>query len=156
MNRKRLLIACLSVGLIASFDHWTKTLILANRAHLPLHLSSFFSLVFAQNRGVSFGFLKAGSPTQVFLLGILASTISLFVLKWYLEARGPWLSLGLLLILGGAVGNLMDRFLWGAVIDFLDFHLYSYSFPTFNVADVCISCGVGVVFLTQLMEKSSK
>jgi signal peptidase II len=59
------------------------------------------------------------------------------------------------MILAGGLGNLLDRFLWGGVIDFLDFYIGIWHFPSFNIADVCITCGAGLVFLDQIMEKSS-
>jgi signal peptidase II len=107
-------------------------------------IPGFFNLVLVKNRGMAFGiFSQARSGFYYFFL--LATTIGvtgviLFFFFWIKEAQ-IWLTIGLSLILGGAVGNLVDRIRLGYVIDFLDFFVKDYHWPAFNVADSAVTIG---------------
>ena len=104
----------------------------------------FFSLVHAQNRGAAFS-MFANSPGEGRVTGlIVASVLGIVVAAVLLWKSGPALtatSVGLSLVLGGAMGNLWDRLVYGHVTDFLDFHLGRYEWPAFNVADSAITVG---------------
>lgn len=107
-------------------------------------VKGFFNLVYVRNRGIAFGLMNdTGSAFQTyFLLG--ASLLAIFFLFWWFKRLGDGgggLALCLSLVLGGAVGNLIDRFRLGEVIDFVDIHLGSYHWPAFNVADSAITVG---------------
>ncbi len=156
MKLKSLFTLGFVVGPLVALDHWTKMLILSHKSLLPYRVTPFLSLVYTRNRGVSFGIFPAHTSMHVFLLGLLAGVLSFALLIWYLRTKETWLRLGLLLILGGALGNLLDRILWGSVIDFVDFHWFTWHFPAFNFADSCITCGTGLVLWTQFMENSRK
>ncbi|MDD9912872.1 MAG: signal peptidase II [Alphaproteobacteria bacterium] len=152
----------------ATVDILTKLLVLAKISSLPIAvIPSFFTLTFAWNRGVSFSFLAdAETPLNIFGLIIPAEAwlpalwstvavvaIGLFV--WWLgkeEKILPQVAIGL--IIGGAVGNLIDRLVHGAVVDFLLFYWDNWYFPAFNMADTWISCGVGLLFLDALRQNS--
>ena len=115
-----------------------------------------FNLSYVLNPGAAFGIMASKSPAfrSPFFVGVSVLAIGLIVYYYHRhlrdETRLPGAALGL--ILGGAVGNLIDRLRVGMVIDFLDFYFASYHWPAFNVADAAISCGVGLMLLRMLQE----
>jgi len=130
-------------------DQWTKALI---EIHLPLHTyqpvaPGLFGLTHVRNAGVAFG-LFSGRNTSVTLsaLGILA-LILVAVYFALARTRDRWRMTALSLVMGGAVGNLTDRLASGAVTDFLDFHVGSHHWPSFNVADSAITVGIVLLAL---------
>ncbi|MBI5121167.1 MAG: signal peptidase II [Rhodospirillales bacterium] len=104
-------------------------------------LGPFLDIVMAWNRGVSFGMFNQESPWNAPVLSLLALAISAFLLKWLWKSEGKFIPLAIGLIVGGALGNVIDRIRFGAVADFLYFHIDSYYWPAFNVADSGISVG---------------
>ena len=122
---------------------------------IPL-IPDFFDISYVLNPGAAFGILASRSSAfrSPFFVGVSVLAIGLIVYYYhrYLHepAHLPPAALGL--ILGGAVGNLIDRLRVGMVIDFLDFHLSGYHWPAFNVADAAISIGVGLMLLRMLHE----
>ena len=104
-------------------------------------LGPFLDIVMAWNRGVSFGMFNQESAWNAPLLSLLALGISAFLLKWLWKSDGKFIPLAIGLIVGGALGNVIDRIRFGAVADFLYFHIDNYYFPAFNVADSGISVG---------------
>lgn len=118
-------------------------------------IAGFFSLTHVENRGVAFGFLSflgdAGPPAL-----IAAGAVALIVVGLYFRQtpnQQTLLLVALALILGGAVGNLVDRAAHGSVTDFLDVYFRSYHWYTFNVADSAISVGIGLMLLDLLRER---
>ncbi len=146
--------------LVLLLDQGTKSLV---RHHISLHESipvvpGFFRLTHVQNRGAAFG-LFADSPSQwkVGLL-VLFSLLALLVVSRLLWKNSHSLSatgFALALIMGGAVGNLWDRLRDGFVVDYLDFHLGSYHWPAFNVADSAIVVGALILIAEILFSRSS-
>lgn len=112
-------------------------------------LTPFLNIIFTWNKGISFGLLRAGSPFAAWGLIALAVGIGLFVFYhlWHSTQRYQVISYGL--ILGGAVGNIIDRSTYGAVIDFIDFHIFGYHWYIFNIADCAIV--IGAVLLVVYM-----
>lgn len=105
-----------------------------------------FSLAF--NRGAAFSFLSDASGWQnIFFIG-LTSVFLIWLVRWLLRATTAGESIALALIIGGAMGNGLDRCHYGFVVDFIDVHLGVYHWPTFNVADSAICIGVGLLMLT--------
>lgn len=102
-------------------------------------VTSFFSLTMVWNSGISFGLMAGGGWGVLTISSLL---ISLFFFVWMLRTRVLWEILSLGLIIGGALGNVIDRVRFGAVVDFLDFYVGQWHFPAFNVADSAISVGV--------------
>lgn len=102
-----------------------------------------FKLVMVWNYGVSFGMFSNGDDAsrRWILIGI-AAIITLFMLIWLWKSRDRVLSLGLGLVIGGAIGNVVDRLRWGAVADFFYFHYEEWYWPAFNIADSAIFIGV--------------
>lgn len=149
-------------ALVFVLDRVSKHWILGLReiGGLPVEVTPFFNLVFTWNRGITFGLFNNpdGPDYSRWVLVVITAGISLALLVWLLRASGRLLVLGLGLVIGGAVGNLVDRILYGAVADFLDFHLLGYHWYAFNVADAAIVCGVGLLLLDSLMtpQKANK
>ncbi|TCV88960.1 signal peptidase II [Sulfurirhabdus autotrophica] len=109
-------------------------------------ITSFFNLVLAYNTGAAFSFLaNAGGWQKVFFAGIavVASVVMFYLLHKHYQER--LFSFAISLILGGAVGNLIDRVVLGHVVDFLDFYAAGYHFPAFNVADSAITVGAALL-----------
>ena len=114
---------------------------------IQIELTSFFNLVLTYNRGVSFGMFSNGTDTGKWLLIGVALVILSFLFRWLFQSNRLFIVIALGLIIGGAIGNVIDRVLVGAVVDFLDFHAFGYHWPAFNVADTAIFIGaIGLVF----------
>lgn len=113
----------------------------------PYAVFPFFNLSLQYNAGTAFGALHTASGWQIFLLSGIAIIVSLVLILWLRKVpRNDWMmALGLSLILGGALGNLVDRIRFRYVIDFFDFHIGAWHFATFNIADAAIT--IGAVFL---------
>ena len=136
-------------ALVAALDQLSKWIIVAHVMNPPVQIevTSFFNLVLAHNRGVSFGMFAAGSELGKWILVGLELMISGFLVRWLFQSSSPFSIIALGLILGGAVGNVIDRVLIGAVVDFLDFHAFGTHWPAFNVADTTIFLGAaGLIF----------
>lgn len=114
-----------------------------------------FDLVMAWNRGVSFGVLNNDGRWNAVLLSVLSIAISIGLLLWMRKAQSKLVLLALGGIIGGALGNVVDRIRWGAVADFLDVHVMGYHWPAFNLADSAISVGAVLLVLDALFTKSS-
>lgn len=118
----------------------------------------FFNLRMAWNPGISFSMFSSGEPTTIALLVTMQLCIVALMLWWLRHAVTLSMKIGIGLIVGGAIGNIIDRINYGMVADFLDFHAAGYHFPTFNLADTFISVGVGFwlldAFLTRDQDKT--
>lgn len=144
LKRAGYVLISLSVLLL---DQLTKAAI---EARIPLHTSvtivdGFFDLTHVKNRGAAFGlFASIESPFRALLLNAVAFLVFVGILVYAFRSSpgSTRLQVGLALILGGAVGNLMDRVRLGSVTDFLDFSIGAYRWPAFNVADSAITIGV--------------
>ena len=133
-------------------DRWTKVLI-QKRFDLNESISlidGFFNITYVRNTGVAFGiFSSISSPAKSLLLSIFTACAAVVVVTY--SVRSPvdnrLLQIALSLILGGALGNLYDRLAYVYVVDFLEFYLGSYHWPSFNIADSAISTGVALLAL---------
>lgn len=144
-------------GAVIVLDQFTKALIVA-----ALHpgdaaaVTSFFNIVFVFNAGASFSFLADAGGWQRWFFVVLALAISVWLVFMIRQHAGERLLAGALsLILGGALGNVIDRLRFGAVVDFLDFYWAGAHFPAFNVADSAISVGVALMLLHQFIHKET-
>jgi len=117
-------------------------------------LPGFFDFTLAWNRGVSFSLFSSSSQIMPLVLSCIAIVIIFGLLWWLTKVDNLIMGCGLGLILGGAVGNLIDRLRFGAVVDFLDFYLAGYHWPTFNIADCAVIVGVGLILLDSWMSRS--
>ena len=149
MNRVHYLALAIAVIIL---DIWTKALVLAR---IELHeavpiIPNFFQLVHVRNPGAAFGIgANAGSRLVPLLLNAGAIAVFCVVVVYALRSAvtDRVLQTGLHLILGGAVGNLLDRFRFGYVVDFLDVYIGNHHWPAFNVADSAICVGIALLFL---------
>jgi signal peptidase II len=105
------------------------------------------------NRGMSFGLFNTGDPVVPWILGAIAIAVAIGLVWWLARARHWLVIAGLGLVLGGAIGNLIDRVLYGAVVDFVLLHAGSWHFPAFNVADSAITLGVVALLWDSLFNK---
>jgi signal peptidase II len=134
-------------------DQFTKVLILgAYRLGDSTTITSFFNIVRAHNTGAAFSFLAAASGWQRWLFTGIGVAATLFIL-WLLRTHSAQklFAFALACILGGAVGNVVDRVLHGYVVDFLQFHWAGWYFPAFNVADSAITIGAVCLILDELL-----
>jgi len=118
---------------------WIVDVVMQPPKFIPV--TDFFNLVLAYNRGVSFGMLNMQSEIGPWILAAVSLAITFGLLVWMWRANKKLTVVALSLIIGGAVGNVIDRLIYGAVVDFLDFHLAGYHWPAFNFADTAITCG---------------
>lgn len=117
-----------------------------------IELLPFFNLTWAQNYGVSMGFLTASTDFQRWALVCLTGLIGIAVLVWMWREKAKWDIVALSLVLGGAMGNILDRARLGYVADFADLHIGEFRpFLIFNVADACISIGVVILLARALL-----
>ena len=119
-------------------------------------VTPFFNLVLGHNRGISFGFFDGNSPLNQWLLSFVALTITAALVIWLARTDKPWVAVALGLIIGGAIGNVIDRLTGGAVVDFLDFHWGAHHWPAFNVADTGITMGAAALILESLFAIDAK
>ena len=120
-----------------------------------IELLPFFDLVMAWNRGVSFGIFNNGGQWNAVILSVLSVAVCVGLVIWMRKAEKPYLALALGSIVGGALGNVIDRVRWGAVADFLDVHVAGYHWPAFNLADSAITIGAAVLVLDSLFARSN-
>ena len=139
--------------LVVIIDQFTKVLVTGfYQLGDSSHISSFFNLVRAHNSGAAFSFLAGASGWQRWffsVLGLAAAVVIVWLLKSH--AGQKLFAFALALILGGAIGNVIDRVLYGYVVDFLDFHWRNWHFPAFNVADSAITVGAACLILDELL-----
>lgn len=138
--------------------------------HPPVELTSWLNLILAHNTGAAFSFLGDAGGWQRWFFVALSSVVSIILVVWIVRSQiSIWLSCALALILGGAVGNLIDRTCFGYVVDFIDFHIdslpwpllkfsfntwdfeklyiHNWHFATFNIADAAISVGAVLMLI---------
>lgn len=145
-------ILLLIATLVVAVDQLTKGLIvrcLKLHEALPV-VPNFFDLVYVRNKGAAFGILANTEYRVPFF--IITTSVAVVFLVWFYRQYRPDQVLGrcaVSLVLGGAIGNLIDRVRFGEVVDFLDVHWYQYHWPAFNVADSAICVGVGMLLLAQ-------
>lgn len=131
-------------------DQWSKIAVSdALALYQSVQILPFFSLTYVQNTGAAFSFLSEAGGWQRWFFAALSTIISLVLVVWLakLEQKQTLLAVAIALVLGGAVGNLCDRLLYGFVIDFLDVYYQQYHWPAFNVADTAISLGAALLLL---------
>jgi signal peptidase II len=148
-------ITCIAVSaLIVALDQLTKWAILT---WVPLYdkiaLNSFINITHQQNRGAAFSFLADASGWQRWFFTALAVAVSLAIVVWLWRIRRDRLlvlSSGLSLVLGGAIGNVIDRVRFGYVVDFIQVLIAGWPFPSFNVADSAITVGATLLIIDAL------
>jgi signal peptidase II len=146
---------------VVCLDQVSKIIVLKNlRIHesVPV-IKGFFNWVHVRNRGMAFGFLNRPNMDFGFWILISATVLAIVLLLfWFyrMKDESRWTTLGLSLILGGALGNLIDRVRVHEVIDFVDIYVGSYHWPAFNVADAAITVGAFMVGLSLFLAGPAK
>jgi len=159
MKRKYWVLLIFCVGILL-LDQWTKSLVVEK---LPLYqrvevIQGFFNLTHVRNTGGAFGIFggeKGGVGSMLFVVVSLIAIGAIIFLFIKIREDEKVLALSFSLVLSGAIGNLIDRLRYGEVVDFLDFHLSTYHWPAFNVADSAICIGIGLLAL-QLLKRDHK
>jgi signal peptidase II len=139
-------------AVVVLLDQWTKHLVQQTLTYGgSIRVTPFFDLVLVLNPGAAFSFLSSAAGWQrgLFIaLALAASALIVYLLRKHVADR--LFCFALSLILGGALGNVIDRIMLGAVVDFLHFHLAQNSFPAFNLADSAITCGAALLIWDSL------
>lgn len=152
---RRLALVSICVILLDQITKWLIVRYLPLHAHITV-IDHFFNITHILNPGGAFGFFAEQSPgIRKFIFLFLSSGVALFVLWLYRKTAEShiFLSYGLALIFGGAIGNLVDRFRFGKVVDFLDFYAGTLHWPAFNIADSAITIGMGVLIYHVVFNK---
>lgn len=142
--------------IVITIDLLTKYWVVQNfQLYESISILPIFNLTYARNYGAAFSFLADHSGWQTYFFLGLAVVISfgLMVMLWRNQAVKKLENSAYALIIGGAIGNAIDRAYHGYVVDFLDFYWDIYHYPTFNVADIAIVCGAGLMILDSLFNK---
>lgn len=146
-------------GGVVVLDQITKQLAEATlNYNEPLVLLPVFNLTLRYNTGAAFSFLADEGGWQRWFFIVLALAVSVFLVFWLrrLPRAVVWEALGIALILGGAIGNVIDRLLFGHVIDFIEVHYQHWYWPAFNVADSAITVGVTLLILDSLLNRATR
>jgi len=141
-------------ALVIALDWYSKLRISeALELYRPREIFSWLNITLAHNYGAAFSFLSDAGGWQRWFFVVLATVVSVVLLVWLLRLpRREWRTgLGLALVLGGAIGNLLDRVQLGYVVDFIDVHFGGWHYPAFNVADSAITCGVVLLLVDALV-----
>ena len=145
--------------IVLIIDQWTKQFAIVHLSYLqPVTVTPFFNFMLSFNKGAAFSILEFAAGWQRWFFILIAVLMSVIILAWLgrISKKRYRLALGLSLILGGAFGNLWDRFHLGYVVDFIDWHVKSWHWPIFNVADMAISIGVFLIILDLYFEKKRR
>ncbi len=153
---KKCFTSVLIISLIIIADQYSKLYLISylkTRPSYIIEVTSFFDIVYAWNYGASFGLFKQYYQYSNYAFIALNSLIVSLLLGLIIRARSGFEYIPFSLIVGGALGNIIDRVMHGAVFDFLYFHYNNYHFPVFNIADSFISIGAGLYFLEYYLSK---
>lgn len=146
--------AAIIVTVLISLDQLTKGLVerFLDSGEALVIIPNFFQIRMSQNTGAAWGFLS-DAAWGIHILSLLSLVMSIVIMYWLKRTEDKKGRVVLSLILAGSLGNLIDRIRIGAVTDFLMFNFGSYYFPSFNVADMCITIGAGLLILFAIMHK---
>lgn len=165
LERKNLFLLGVIIALVvATLDLYTKNLVFSfldeiyisqNLPNPELQITSFFNLAKVWNRGISFGMFNHLESGKYIILSVNI-TILLVLFYWLYNNKSLYLTWAIGLIIGGAMGNIIDRINNSAVADFLDFYIGKYHWPAFNLADSCVFVGVVLLLLENFFVKKNK
>ena len=137
-------------GFVLILDQVTKWV--ADRSlelHVQVPVMPSFNFTLVYNTGAAFSFLSGAGGWQRWFFSLLAILICIVIVIWLkrLNAHEKWMAVGLSLVLGGALGNLIDRLLYGYVVDFIQWYYKGFYWPTFNIADSAITVGATILVI---------
>ena len=115
--------------------------------------NEYFNLVLIWNNGISFGLFNNDNKINALVISLIAAVIIIFLIRLLSKSDTKKNSIGLGMIIGGAIGNVIDRNIHGAVMDFLDAHINAYHWPAFNVADSAITVGALILVVDSLFSQ---
>ena len=158
---KRFVFLLLVAGMVVFTDQMCKALMLAHLSPVyPVKvIDGFFSLTLVLNSGVAFGIFSRLAASWKITVLLFFSVITVFLLLWYYfsdAGLSRMMTLALCLVIGGAIGNIIDRFRFGKVVDFLDFYWRSYHWPAFNLADSAITIGVVLMLISSFSQRKDR
>ncbi len=145
--------------LLVVLDLWTKQIATQSLTlYRPVELTQWLNMTLAHNYGAAFSFLSDAGGWQRWLFTVLAAVVTLVLLVWLirLPTSEKLTGAALGLIIGGAVGNLIDRIINGYVVDFIDVYYRDWHWPAFNLADSAITCGVIILLIDGLLLSSAR
>ncbi|MDI9637194.1 signal peptidase II [Kamptonema cortianum] len=155
--KSRLLLPLFVVAIVVLLDQLSKTWILHEfeTPETVWHIFPFLNIVLTWNKGIGFGFLKANEVWQMAALITLAAGICAVLGVWISKTTDKFQIVYLSMIIGGAIGNIIDRLRFGAVVDFIFVPVYilGYRFPAFNIADSAITVGVCLLLIESYVRK---
>jgi signal peptidase II len=140
-------------------DQLTKMMVLGSlKLYESIEITSFFSLTHVHNYGAAFSFLADEDGWQQYFLVSISVIASIAIILWMSKTstKQPYKLIALSLILSGAIGNLIDRAVFGFVIDFINLHYQDFYWPVFNVADTAITLGVILLLLVDFKQDKAK
>ena len=146
-------------AIVIGLDQYTKVVATAELQYrVPVEITSWFDLMLAHNTGAAFSFLASAGGWQRWFLAGVAVAVSLFVAVWLtrLKPSEQVLGIALGLVLGGGLGNLIDRISLGYVVDFISWHYNDWYWPAFNIADSAIFIGAELLIIDMLFSKESE
>jgi len=156
---KKIINYSLSVLVLIALDQISKTYLISylkTQTRFILEVLPFLDLVYAWNYGISFGLFKQYYQYSNYALLISNSFIVIYLISLLLKSESKLALYGLTFIIGGALGNLIDRIIRGAVFDFIYFNYQEFSFPAFNLADSFITIGAAMFIYDYLFNKKQK
>jgi signal peptidase II len=161
MNHRLINIGLYMAAIAAMADQFSKWWLLNEiMTQVPpgttVRVTPFFNLVLNMNRGVTFGLFNHEQQWLSYAFAGTAALVLIFLFRWLMRSTSLLAALGLGLVMGGAIGNVIDRLRYGAVVDFLDFHVAGYHWYAFNLADSAIVCGVGLLLIENLVTGAKK
>lgn len=156
-EKKLFFLGCFIAILVAFLDLFSKRaifMLLESDQYSDhfIEVTGFFNLVHVWNNGVSFGMFSNFEYSKI-IFSVIVTIILVIMLVWLYRNRDLYLTFAIAFIIGGAIGNLYDRLKYGAVADFLDFHINTYHWPAFNIADSFVFIGVVLLLVEDLILK---
>jgi signal peptidase II len=146
----------LFIALLDQATKWWVQTYVVTPPYITVEVTSWFNFILKWNKGVTFGLLAREEQWMSYAFIAAALLIIAFLLNWMMRAPTMTTALALGLVMGGAIGNVMDRIRYGAVVDFLDVHWQLKHWYTFNVADAAIVCGVCLLLLESVTGEKKK
>ncbi len=148
-NNRHILIALAVILADQLSKYWVRNFF-STQEYPYMFLTPFFNLVSVWNKGVSFSMMSSYSVYGPYLLSFLALVIIAVLINWFKKEKDKNIRLAIAFVIGGALSNVSDRLLFGAVYDFLDFYYKSYHWPAFNIADSAIFIGACIIVISSL------
>ena len=154
MSKKKIYLF-IFVLVLFTIDRVSKILILntfLNNSSSEIYINSFLNFSLVWNSGIGFGILQLEANIFYLLISIIITAINLILIYWMLSSSNYLESIFISIILGGALGNLFDRYYYSSVPDFIDFHYESFHWFTFNIADIFITIGIIGLIIIDLIK----